>query len=95
MKLEFCSTVNYVVGYDGKELLKNSDIKVDSPYNTYKYPGLPAGPIGNPGKESIIAVLEPADTDYLYFVSLKGQGGRQHFSTTAEEHERVKKEQGY
>lgn len=95
MKLEFCSTVNYVVGYDGKELLKNSDIKVDSPYNTYKYNGLPAGPICNPGKESIIAALEPADTDYLFFVSLKGQNGKQYFSTTAEEHEKVKKEQGY
>lgn len=95
MKLEFCSTVNYVVGYDGKELLKNSDIKVDSPYNTYKYSGLPAGPICNPGKESIIAALEPEDTNYLFFVSLKNQNGKQYFSTTAEEHERVKKEQGY
>lgn len=95
MKLQFCSTVNYVVGYDGKELLKNSDINIDSPYNTYKYSGLPVGAIGNPGKESIIAALEPADTDYLFFVSLKNQGGKQHFSKTAEEHERVKKEQGY
>lgn len=95
MKLEFCSTVNYVVGYEGKELLKNSDIKVDSPYNTYKYSGLPAGPICNPGKESIIAALEPENTNYLFFVSLKNQNGKQYFSTTAEEHERVKKEQGY
>ena len=95
MKLEFCSTVNYVVGYDGKELLKNSDIKVDSPYNTYKYSGLPAGPICNPGKESIVAALEPENTNYLFFVSLKNQNGKQYFSTTAEEHERVKKEQGY
>ncbi|WP_294350884.1 endolytic transglycosylase MltG [uncultured Clostridium sp.] len=95
MKLQFCSTVNYVVGYDGKELLNNSDINVDSLYNTYKYSGLPVGPITNPGKESIIAALKPAKTDYLYFVLLKGQDGKQHFSTTGEEHERVKKEQGY
>lgn len=95
MKLQFCSTVNYIVGYNGKELLKNSDINIDSPYNTYKYPGLPVGPIANPGKESIIAALEPADTDYLFFVSLKNQGGKQYFSKTAEEHEKVKKEQGY
>ena len=95
MKLEFCSTVNYVVGYDGKELLKNSDIKVNSPYNTYKYSGLPAGPICNPGKESIKAALEPANTNYLFFVVLKDQNGKQYFSTTAEEHERVKKQQGY
>lgn len=95
MKLQFCSTVNYVVGYDGKELLNNSDINVDSLYNTYKNEGLPVGPITNPGKESIIAALNPAKTDYLYFVLLKGQGGKQHFSTTGEEHEKVKKEQGY
>ncbi|MBE6051662.1 MAG: endolytic transglycosylase MltG [Clostridium sp.] len=95
MKLQFCSTVNYVVGYDGKELLNNSDINVDSLYNTYKNEGLPVGPITNPGKESIIAALNPAKTDYLYFVLLKGQGGKQHFSITGEEHEKVKKEQGY
>jgi len=95
MKLEFCSSVNYVVGYDGKELLRNSDINVDSPYNTYKNIGLPVGPIASPGEESILAALEPAGTDYLYFVSLVGQGGKQHFSTTLEEHNKVKKEQGY
>lgn len=95
MKLEFCSSVNYVVGYDGKELLRNSDINVDSPYNTYKNIGLPVGPITNPGEKSILAALEPAETDYLFFVLLKGKDGKQYFSKTADEHEKVKKEQGY
>lgn len=95
MNLAFCSSVNYVVGYDGKELLRNSDISVDSPYNTYINSGLPVGPITNPGEKSILAALEPAETDYLYFLLLKGEGGKQYFSKTAEEHERIKKEQGY
>lgn len=95
MNLGFCSSVNYVVGYDGKELLRNSDISVDSPYNTYINSGLPVGPITNPGEKSILSAVEPAETDYLYFVLLKGQDGKQYFSKTAEEHERIKKEQGY
>jgi UPF0755 protein len=93
MKLEFCSTVNYVPGYEDKVVLLNEDIRVDSPYNTYKYSGLPVGPIASPGEESILAVLEPAETEYLYFVLLVGQEGKQHFSTTLEEHNKVKLEQ--
>lgn len=92
MKLEFCSTVNYVKGYESKNL-SNDDIKVDSPYNTYKYSGLPVGPIASPGEKSILAILEPAETDYLYFMLLYEQGGKQHFSTTLEEHNKVKLEQ--
>lgn len=95
MALGFCSTVNYIVGYEGKALLRESDTKVESPYNTYKYKGLPVGPITNPGKKSIIAALNPAKTDYLYFVLLKGQDGKQYFSKTLAEHEKKSKEQGY
>ncbi|MDS0524980.1 endolytic transglycosylase MltG [Clostridium sp. SHJSY1] len=95
MKLEFCSTVNYVIGYEGKELLKESDTKVNSPYNTYQNKGLPIGPITNPGKKSIVAALNPAKTDYLFFVLLKGQDGKQHFSKTLAEHQSVSKQQGY
>ena len=92
MKLEFCSTVNYIIGYD-HEVLTNSDIKIDSPYNTYKYKGLPVGPIASPSYNSIKACLKPAETNYLYFMLLTGQDGKHHFSTTAEEHMRVQAEE--
>jgi UPF0755 protein len=64
------------------------DLETDSPYNTYKYPGLPPGPIGNPGKASLLAALYPAPVDYLYFVA-KGDGTHV-FSTTLEEHNRAR-----
>jgi UPF0755 protein len=55
-----------------------------NPYNTYRHPGLPPGPIANPGEGAIRAVLAPDKTDYLYFVSVGG--GRHRFSRTFEEH---------
>jgi UPF0755 protein len=58
----------------------------ESPYNTYKYTGLPPGPIASPGRASLEAVLYPADTDYLYFV-LAGADGRHKFSRTMAEHD--------
>lgn len=90
MKLEFCSTINYIIGYE-KVVLYNSDLTVDSPYNTYKYKGLPVGPISSPGIESIKAVLQPDTTDYLYFV-LTEDDKSHHFSKTLEEHEAAKKD---
>jgi UPF0755 protein len=62
-------TVIYALGetFDGN--LKKEHLRIDSPYNTYRYRGLPPGPIGNPGKKAIHAALYPADVDYLYFVS--------------------------
>ena len=63
-----------------------SDLQFDSPYNTYKYAGLPLGPIANPGAASLEAAMNPAQTDYLYFVS--DNNGHHRFSRTAEEHER-------
>jgi len=68
--------------------LSYKDLEIDSPYNTYRYSGLPPGPINNPGKKSILAALFPADTKYLYFVAT-GDGGH-HFSKTAAEHARWK-----
>jgi UPF0755 protein len=53
--------------YDGN--IRREDLQFDSPYNTYRYPGLPPGPIASPGKASLEAVLAPADVRYLYFVS--------------------------
>jgi UPF0755 protein len=63
-----------------------SDLQYDSPYNTYKYPGLPPGPIANPGAASLQAAMNPAQTDYLYFVS--DNNGHHRFSRSMEEHAR-------
>ena len=66
-----------------------SDLKRDTPYNTYLHAGLPPGPVANPGVPSLRAALEPAKTDYLYFVAAgDNPQGRSVFSTTLEEHER-------
>jgi UPF0755 protein len=61
-----------------------SDLQFDSPYNTYKYAGLPPGPISNPGKQSLLAAMHPASTDYLYFVS--DNQGHHRFARTESEH---------
>lgn len=63
-----------------------SDLQYESPYNTYKYPGLPPGPIANPGEASLLAAMNPGQTEFLYFVS--DNNGHHRFSRTAEEHER-------
>lgn len=68
----------------GRRLLRK-DLEIDSPYNTYKYPGLPPGPIANPGKDSIAAVLNPELHNYIYFVA-DGTGGHV-FAQTLAEHE--------
>lgn len=83
MKLQSCATVNYAHGV-WKERLTLDDIAIDSPYNTYVIKGLPPSPINSPGRISIIAVLEPADVDYLYFVA-KGDGSH-YFSNNYDEH---------
>ena len=65
--------------------IRNRDFEFDSPFNTYRYKGLPPGPIANPGRESLMAALHPADSDYLYFVSKNN--GEHHFSRTLREHQ--------
>lgn len=79
MKLESCATVQYALGTH-KDVLYYKDLEVESPYNTYKYLGLPKGPICNPGKSSIIAAINPSKVNYIYFVS-KGDGS--HFFTNS------------
>lgn len=81
--LESCATVQYVLK-ERKAILSNEDTNIDSPYNTYKNPGLPVGPIASPGLESIKATLNPASTDYLFFVL--GNDGKHVFSKTYKEH---------
>ena len=71
--------------YPGR--LTRAGLEFDSPYNTYLYPGLPPGPIASPGDESLQAVLHPAESDYLYFVSMNT--GRHHFSKSLDEHRRA------
>jgi|MTBAKSStandDraft_2_1061841.scaffolds.fasta_scaffold02566_7 UPF0755 protein len=88
MPLESCATVLFALGKH-RDKLYFEDLEIDSPYNTYKIYGLPPGPINNPGIDSIKAVLYPASTDYLYFVSKND--GSHHFSRTYEEHLEAKR----
>nr|WP_293993279.1 endolytic transglycosylase MltG [uncultured Fusobacterium sp.] len=83
MNLAADSTVNFVFNYEKKRIFYK-DLEVDSPYNTYKYKGLPPAPIANPTVSSVEAVYNPAKTDYLFFVT-KG-GGEHFFSKTYREH---------
>lgn len=83
MPLQIDATVVYCLG-EHKDTVTYQDLKVDSPYNTYKYSGLPPGPIACPGKSSIKAALNPAQHSYYYYVS-KGDGSH-YFSRTYAEH---------
>jgi UPF0755 protein len=79
MKLQIDATVEYVLGH--RDVLTDKDLQVDNPYNTYRYAGLPPGPIANPGLASIEAALHPAHTSYLYYV-VKNDGSGEHFFAT-------------
>lgn len=86
MRLEADPTVQYVLP-DGPRRLLYQDLRINSPYNTYLRYGLPPGPINNPGRQAILAVLYPARHDYLFFVA-DGKGGHQ-FSKTYSDHQRA------
>lgn len=92
-RLEADPTVQYALGFNLKENrywkkgLTYKDLKISSPYNTYRNAGLPPGPICNPSRESVLGVLNPEpDFDALYFVA--DSGGRHVFSKTFDEHRR-------
>lgn len=89
MPLQSCATVQYILG-ERKPNLSFEDIKIDSPYNTYKNSGLPPGPIASPGKKSIEAALYPKNVDYLYFVAKKD--GSHSFSKNYNDHLKRKQE---
>ncbi|MDD3806769.1 MAG: endolytic transglycosylase MltG [Candidatus Marinimicrobia bacterium] len=87
MKLQADPTIQYLVP-GPKIRLQTQHLEIDSPYNTYRYPGLPPGPINNPGKDAILAAIYPDTTEYLYFVA---QGNGSHvFSRTHQEHLKAK-----
>lgn len=81
MPLQIDATINYITGKSDPGVAIK-DTKIDSPYNTYKYYGLPKGPISNPGANSILAAIYPTPTDYLFYLS----DGKTYFSKTLQEH---------
>ena len=81
--LQLDTTIYYALSLEGKDKTA-FDKDLDSPYNTYKYPGLPAGPICCPGLDSIMAAIYPNDTEYYYFAA--GKDGVNHFFKTYNEH---------
>jgi peptidoglycan lytic transglycosylase G len=88
MPMQADPTIVYVMQRAGtyKGNIRKEDLDLDSPYNTYRNPGLPPGPIAAPGKASLVAAVNPADVDYLYFVSRND--GSHVFARTLEEHNR-------
>lgn len=91
MPLATDPSVIYAALLDGRYrgTIYASDLQADSPYNTYRFAGLPPGPICNPGMASLKAAMNPAQTDYLYFVAASANpSGKSRFSTTLEEHAR-------
>ncbi len=89
MRLEADPTIQFLLGDRPRRVLY-SDLELDSPYNTYRYRGLPPGPVTNPGKSSILASLYPATHNYLYFVA-NGRGGHWFSASYAEHLQNVRK----
>jgi len=89
MILQIDATIRYALDkWDG--IVTYDDTEIDSPYNTYKYTGLPPTPICNPGIACLDAALNPADVDYLYYVVIDENTHEHYFSTTNTEHEKAK-----
>ncbi len=93
MALDADPTVQYAMGYQqdqqtwwNRNLTQDDYRTVDSPYNTYLYPGLPPGPICSPGLSSLLAAIEPAQVPYYFFRASCSGDGTHMFSTTLEEH---------
>lgn len=89
MNLQSCATVQYALG-EVKSKLTDTDVQIDSPYNTYINPGLPPGPIASPGYESLQSALYPTESNYLFFVAKPN--GAHIFSETYEQHLAAKRD---
>jgi UPF0755 protein len=87
MRLQADPTIQFIIA-DGPRRLLHRDLRIDSPYNTYMYKGLPPGPINNPGIKSIRAAIYPAETKYIYFVA--NGDGTHSFSVSYKAHLRAK-----
>ena len=92
MPLQIDATVIYALGYHVDQVLYGH-LETESPYNTYLYSGIPVGPISNPGYNSIVAALNPANTDYLYY--LVESEGKHYFTNNYDDFELKKEELGY
>ena len=88
MRLQADPTIQYVLE-DGPRRLLYEDLEMDSPYNTYRYAGLPPTPINNPGRASIDAALNPTESDYIYMVARADGTGSHEFSTNLGDHQRA------
>ncbi len=93
MGLESCATIEYIIteiqGKPHPDIITYKDLKIDSPYNTYKWSALPPGPISNPGKVALSAALNPAETNFYYFTLTNSERGSHTFSTTLKAHARA------
>jgi UPF0755 protein len=94
MGLESCATLEYIITEIQQkahpEYITTDDERLNSPYNTYKWAGLPPGPISNPGTTALEAAFHPAKTDFLFFVLRDPDEGRHHFSRDLSEHNQAK-----
>jgi UPF0755 protein len=87
MPLQMDSTVHYAVGKSGEVATTDEDRASSSPYNTYRFPGLPPGPIAAPGDAALEAALNPAKGDWIYFVTVNIDTGETKFASTDAEHQ--------
>lgn len=92
MALQSDATVNYITG-SGRARSTTKDLSIDSPWNTYKYRGLPPSPIGNPGEAAIMAALDPEPSEYRYF--LTDEAGKVYYGRTLDEHIENRQKAGY
>lgn len=87
MRLQMDSTVHYVAGRNGGVFTSDEERDIDSPYNTYKYRGLPPTPINSPGQDTLRAALHPAQGSWLYFTLVNLDTGETAFASTDDEHQ--------
>ena len=88
MRLDIDATVLYALG-EHKDVITREDLRIDSPFNTRRYKGIPPHPIASPGEASVRAALNPASVDYLFYVAKPD--GSHVFTRTNAEHERAKR----